>query len=72
MGLTVELQSRTPVTIDIVDALGREIRTVYDQPSVQPGVHYESITIPDGASGNYFIRMRTFRGTTVSLYSLIR
>lgn len=67
-----ELQSRTPVTIDIVDALGREIRTVYDQPSVQPGVHNESITIPDGASGNYFIRMRTFRGTTVSLYSLIR
>lgn len=61
--LRFELSATTPVTIDIVDIMGRSVGTMVDELNLTPGVHERTIDIPAVATGAYFIRMLTYFGT---------
>lgn len=61
--LRFELSSSSPVTIDIVDIMGRPIGTMVDELNLTAGIHERVIDIPSSATGVYFIRMVTYFGT---------
>ncbi len=66
VALRYSIHRTTPVIIDLIDLFGNTITTYHSL--VDPaGIHEISITIPDVASGNYFIRLQA---TTASLFPI--
>jgi hypothetical protein len=62
----------SPVQIDIVDLMGRSLATVVYELNVAAGSHTRSIQIPSVASGTYFFRMTTYRGSTALVFGIGR
>lgn len=62
----------SPVQIDIVDLMGRSLATVVDELNVAAGSHTRSIQIPSVASGTYFFRMTTYRGSNALVFGIGR
>jgi subtilisin family serine protease len=60
-----ELSASTPVTIDVVDIMGRPTGILVDELNLTPGIHERSVNIPSVATGVYFLRMLTYFGVTM-------
>lgn len=56
--------SPTPVKIDIVDLMGRPVGVAVDEFNVPSGTHVRTFDVPSIATGTYFLRMTTYRGTS--------
>jgi hypothetical protein len=62
--LIFTVTSPSPVLIDIVDIMGRQVAVLVDELNVPTGTHQRSVSVPSAASGTYFMRMTTYRGAS--------
>jgi hypothetical protein len=62
--LIFTVTSPSPVLIDVVDIMGRQVAVLVDELNVPTGTHQRSVNVPSAASGTYFMRMTTYRGAS--------
>ena len=70
--ITFSIHFITGVELDVVDMLGRTVATLYSAYELAPGLHAETVDIPNVVAGNYFVRLRTATTTHVTPISIIR
>jgi hypothetical protein len=62
--LIFTVTSPSPVLIDVVDIMGRQVAVLVDELNVPTGTHQRSVNVPSAASGTHFMRMTTYRGAS--------
>jgi len=66
-----ELAASGPVSVDVVDVLGRRVATVHDGPLVA-GAHRLDVAVGSLAPGSYLVRVRTARGVASGPFVVVR
>lgn len=69
--VSFSLPSRSRVSLDVYDALGRKVKTVYSGEK-QAGVYTMRVNMDDAASGVYFIRLSAPRESRTQKMLLLR
>ncbi len=68
--ITVHLERLSPLTVDVFDALGRQVATLADHSSVWAGVHRFELDGTGLPAGVYVVRVQTDRRATT--HTLVR